>query len=265
MNKFEIKYFENEDVGLKNIEDSRYRVYYCQRGRLSVNFNDELFHLSHGDALILPPDTKHTLYISTPYTVFFVISFDESFIYDEFSKSLRKGKFAPKKVILPPDEIVFFEGSVYKILAEYNNKKDHYDIAIEYSFKCLWTILRRLYVHFDQNTETIKNDVFIKYCISYTDAHCIDNITLSDIVKLSTMSRVVFCSLFKKETGLSFNAYLNRKRIQKAIALIKDGKRITEIAYMCGYTEQSTFYRNFVKFTGVSPTKFQERIINAKN
>lgn len=261
MNNFEIKYFENEAVGTQIIEDSGYRVYYCQRGKLSAQANGEQSFMLHGDVFIAPPGTRHTICVVMPYTVYFAISFDEGFIDDDFTRLLLDNRAARNKLILPSDEIVFFEASVYKIFDEYTNPKDYHREIISNAFQCLWTILHRLYVRIAQSSLNPKNEDFIKYCHAYTDTHCCDNLTLSDMIRLSSMSRSVFCELFKKETGLSFNAYLNRKRIQKAISYMKEGKKITEIAYMCGYAEQSTFYRNFVKFTGTSPAEFQAKLL----
>ena len=78
------------------------------------------------------------------------------------------------------------------------------------------------------------------------------------MTKRSAVSRAQFCKLFKDASGLSFNDYLNRKRIQRALALIKSGEKIADVAYACGYSEISTFYRNFRKFTIASPSGYKD-------
>ena len=83
---------------------------------------------------------------------------------------------------------------------------------------------------------------------------------LDEITKVSAMSKSVFCMLFKEKTGLSFKDYLNRKRIQKAMALIKNGEKTMNVASICGYREFSTFYRNFNKFTSTTPGKYQKSV-----
>ena len=64
--------------------------------------------------------------------------------------------------------------------------------------------------------EKYSKDDMIKYCILYVDAHCTEDISLSDMTKRSAVSRAQFSKLFKDASGPSFNDYLNRKRIQRA-------------------------------------------------
>ena len=52
---------------------------------------------------------------------------------------------------------------------------------------------------------------------------------------------------------------LNRKRIQRALSLIKNGEKITDVAYNCGYAEFTTFYRNFLRITGMPPADYRRR------
>lgn len=65
--------------------------------------------------------------------------------------------------------------------------------------------------------------------------------------------------LFQKETGSSFNDYLNRYRIDKAKELLRQSRRrVQEIALKVGYTETGYFYKQFKKYVGVSPVEYKE-------
>jgi two-component system response regulator YesN len=96
---------------------------------------------------------------------------------------------------------------------------------------------------------------FFRLCRIYV---CAEDISLSDMTKRSAVSRAQFCKLFKDASGLGFNDYLNRKRIQRALALIKSGEKIADVAYASGYSEISTFYHSFRKFTQASPSGYKE-------
>lgn len=68
----------------------------------------------------------------------------------------------------------------------------------------------------------------------------------------------------KKETGLSFNDYVNSCAISLAVAKIKNTttyRSLTnmELAEECGYSSETTFYRNFRKLTGLTPSQFKKR------
>jgi len=226
-------------------------IYYCQRGKFTHTVSSESAILTHGDICFLPPNTMHSISINAPQTVIYMLEF-------QHSTGLSDIKNNYPKLTLPPDEIVFFECVLARIVHEYNHPNVESEEIIRNIIAAMSAMLSRLYAA-KANSKSLSGDKhnFIEYCISYIDAHCTENITLDDITKLSTMSKTVFCELFKAETKLSFKDYLNRKRIQKAMALIKDGENLTSIAELCGYKEFSTFYRNFIKFTNTTPGKYK--------
>lgn len=64
--------------------------------------------------------------------------------------------------------------------------------------------------------------------------------------------------LFQQEVGLSFSDYLNRYRVEKATQLLlHTDQKTADIALGVGYTDSSYFYRQFKKYTGVSPTEMR--------
>lgn len=77
------------------------------------------------------------------------------------------------------------------------------------------------------------------------------------MAKRTAMSKSSFCENFRKVSGETFSAYLNRERVEAAAALIKSGKLVFEAAMALGYKDQSTFYRQFKKHFGVSPSEYK--------
>ena len=64
--------------------------------------------------------------------------------------------------------------------------------------------------------------------------------------------------LFSEETGMTLQSYLNKKRMEKAIELIKaGGTSITEIAERLQYQSIHSFSKAFKKSIGVSPAQYQ--------
>jgi AraC family transcriptional regulator, regulatory protein of adaptative response / methylated-DNA-[protein]-cysteine methyltransferase len=60
---------------------------------------------------------------------------------------------------------------------------------------------------------------------------------------------------FKKNHGLTFQAYLRTRRIGNAFGRIKYGEKVIEAAYEVGYESLSGFAETFKKTTGFSPNK----------
>jgi AraC family transcriptional regulator of adaptative response/methylated-DNA-[protein]-cysteine methyltransferase len=60
---------------------------------------------------------------------------------------------------------------------------------------------------------------------------------------------------FKKNHGMTFQAYLRTLRISQAFGRIKYGEKVIEAAYESGYESLSGFTESFKKTTGFSPIK----------
>ena len=82
-------------------------------------------------------------------------------------------------------------------------------------------------------------------------------LSLNDISEQCKMSCTYLNVNFKNETGYTFNDYLNRYRIQKAVDLLRESEyKIYEIAEMVGFSDYKYFIKVFKKYIGCSPARF---------
>ncbi len=66
---------------------------------------------------------------------------------------------------------------------------------------------------------------------------------------------------FKEATGQTFLDFLNKYRVQQAVALLSTREyRISEISEATGFTDYKHFYTVFKKYTNKSPTKFIKEV-----
>lgn len=94
--------------------------------------------------------------------------------------------------------------------------------------------------------------------IEYIDSNLDKRLTLDQVSSKVYLSDYYFSKLFKRETGLSFSVYLNARKIQKAMLLLKESdKSINDISDALGFTRLSYFSQTFKKYTGVAPTKYR--------
>lgn len=83
------------------------------------------------------------------------------------------------------------------------------------------------------------------------------NIHPADVSAYLQKERTYLSKRFRQETGLTLSAYIRRAKITRARQLISQHLyTLTEISGMLGYSDYSSFYRDFRRETGISPGEF---------
>jgi len=96
----------------------------------------------------------------------------------------------------------------------------------------------------------------------YIEEHQHEDLSLDAVASAVNVSAFYFCKIFKKSTGMTFTDYLARVRIKKVKnLLLNPHKRISEVAFECGFQSLSQFNRVFSKVTGETPTRYRARIV----
>ena len=86
-----------------------------------------------------------------------------------------------------------------------------------------------------------------------------EELTTDDLASAVGVSKYYMCHLFKSHTGLTISEYKNALRIAEAKRLlVSTSRRIADIAYECGFADESYFSKKFRESEGVSPTKYRE-------
>lgn len=99
--------------------------------------------------------------------------------------------------------------------------------------------------------------------LQYVDLNLSEQITLDAVSSHVGFSKYHFIRLFKEYTGMTFYEYLTNKRVQLAKELLKSNMGITEIAFSCGFNNQTSFCRTFKKEVGFPPTEYRQQIKNS--
>ena len=84
--------------------------------------------------------------------------------------------------------------------------------------------------------------------LAYLNEHFADDVHLEDTAKEFGYTPNYFSVLLYKYTGVAFRDYLNRIRLEKAEAMIRNGASVTEAAGACGFNSLNTYYRAVRKF-----------------
>ncbi len=279
--KFVLSYYSNatEDFHINEITKPKgaltlhcheyFQIYYLKEGKITHHLENSFAELCAGDVFIIPPNLPHYIQSSCADLRFYSISFMPSFISEIESGSKFVKDFVhyldefareniPPSLTLEGDDALFADALVQKMMREFSGERTGKDALIKSSLGLLLSIFARAY--FDEKCQSIKirsEREAIMHCITYLNNHFSEEITLDQIAKKTAMSKTAFCKSFNAVVGETFKKYLNRQRIECAARLIKSGESISLAARRSGYTDFSTFYRNFKRIYGVSPGEYK--------
>lgn len=81
-------------------------------------------------------------------------------------------------------------------------------------------------------------------------------VTLEDLMQVSGLSRSHLVRVFRDTVGMPPHQYLTVIRLNHAKELIRRGEPVSQVAMMCGFTDQSHLSRHFKRVFGVTPGDF---------
>ncbi|WP_394690114.1 AraC family transcriptional regulator [Hoeflea sp.] len=74
------------------------------------------------------------------------------------------------------------------------------------------------------------------------------------------LSRYALLRSFRSAYGLTPSDYRRHKRVERSLTLIPGNRSLTEIAFACGFFDQSHFIRDFKAVLGVTPGAYRQAI-----
>ena len=140
-----------------------------------------------------------------------------------------------------------------EILNEIEKCRDKDDI--------LWTLENMIEKYTDainHISATYKSPIVLRIQ-KYVLQHISEEITLSDLSKLTNKNPSYLSRRFKKETHMTLKNYVNMLRINEAKALLEESEiSILDIALKVGIPDQSHFAQVFKKNVGMTPRMYRK-------
>jgi len=87
-----------------------------------------------------------------------------------------------------------------------------------------------------------------------------DALDIEALARSVHLSRAHFIRSFKEAFGETPHRYLQRRRIERAMWMLRvDDRSVTEICLDVGFSSLGTFSRTFTEIVGVSPSAYRRR------
>jgi AraC-like DNA-binding protein len=102
-----------------------------------------------------------------------------------------------------------------------------------------------------------KNSAISKI-VSHIEEHYDQDMPIHDLSRIAGLSEFYFSRLFKKQTGFTLHEFIIKTRVNSAKILLKStNMSLREIAYQCGFSNESSFSNTFKRVTDMTPGIFR--------
>ncbi len=228
---------------------STFEVYYLKEGHCNYFIDNKSYEVRAGDVILIPDGVIHkTIYGKEVHTRWLI----------NVTVDMLPGGVIP---LIPsmiylyrnPDIIPELERIYEKIGEEYRSSR---------SFKqeMLVCLVHELFYLFARNLENKARietgNIFVEQTVKYIQENYMNDITLSAMAQMRSVSPEHLSRTFRKETGFGFSEYLTLVRLQKAEYMLKNepGKSVSDVAYACGFNDSNYFSDRFKRAYGISPS-----------
>ncbi len=234
-----------------------YEILFFVSGNAKFIINGDEYSASPGDVFITAPGEIHSIVFkgNEIYERHF-IQFDTEFL-SMLSPSLPErmsGAAQNHKIANADAEKYRLDELFYSIRQCAEEKKSEYEVLIQsYILQMLVAVCectsRAIAPPERSSKKTMKIKEYIRH--NFTRA-----LTLDEIAENAFFNKFYMCHIFKEETGMTIKEYIEMMRFMYARRLHFQGKKLADIAALCGYSDYSMFYKSFVRYSGMSPSEF---------
>lgn len=131
-------------------------------------------------------------------------------------------------------------------------KKDSLEEVIDILTKGLTLISKEISIN--------SNNSSIKRIVKYVETNYYKDLKLETLAEIFNYNSAYLGKIFKNYTGVSFNTYLDKRRIEEGKKLLLEKKlKVYEVCELIGYKNIDYFHSKFKKYVGVSPLNYKKQ------
>lgn len=240
-----------------------YDITYLISGECTCFVNHNIYRLSKGDLIIIPPGEIHrSTFQGSTSVERYVLSFREeqlNWIYSLTGEKIVAQSLKTGVISIPNKRRDYIEALLNKLLFE-NEGQDILSPAFIQAglLELLLFIIRCKKYESNVYKEIDVDNRLMQEIATYIYEHYNKKITLDDMAAKFHISRSYLSKKFKQATGFGFKEYLVNVRIKNACRmLLESNSSITDIAFECGFNDSNYFGDAFRRIKGVSPNKYR--------
>lgn len=103
-----------------------------------------------------------------------------------------------------------------------------------------------------------KKHELLNACVSYIHTHMGEPLDAAALAVEMHVSESTVYRVFSSQMGMRLNQYIAMLRVNAACRYLEESaNKVTDIAYSCGFTGLSNFYRVFRLYVGMTPKEYR--------
>lgn len=263
---FEIYYYSDRNFSDVHAHTHDYYEFYIfSGGDVSLHVNDSHWHLTPGDLIIIPPDTRHFLTVHDHSMSYqrFIFWISQSFYHTLLDQSsdyayVFKHVFQTCKYIYHLDLFSFndLQSKVIQLIEEIHTNRFCKDEKINLCVRDLiLSINRNIYELENPNREKEEKTLY-QNIVDYIEQHIHEALSLNTLSEQFYVSKYHISHVFKAQIGLSVHQYILKKRLYICKSALLQGTNISTAYLQCGFNDYSSFFKAFKKEFGLSPKEY---------
>lgn len=251
-----------ENIGFLAHWHKEIELIYIRKGPVSITINSKILTAYPGDLILCDSGDIHFSNSKLMDNSLDFIIFDTSVISSSYEYSNLPNYMTRQQL-----ETYNLDGDLEELITvmkdELLNKEKYCNEIVMSSIRLFWYKLKRniSMEHITLSNPTSKTKLLMDLgqLLSYLDLNYHEGISLESAASKLHFSPCHFSRMFKNLVGVNFNHYLHMIRIEHACQFIHDNtRRITDIAYQCGFQNVRSFNRVFKEYMGITPSEYSK-------
>jgi PAS domain S-box-containing protein len=102
------------------------------------------------------------------------------------------------------------------------------------------------------------DEIRLRRVLDYIAENLDQEITVAKLASVACLSPFHFARMFRAATRVAPYRYVSQQRLERAKMMLADGKQsLSDIAFNCQFSSQTSFNRAFLRATGVTPGEYR--------
>lgn len=227
-------------------------ILWIRSGQMQVSIGGKHYTLEENDLYLVFPNVLHAAHQSNA-SVLLIIA--DSSLFPQYSDTLSH--YSPENPVLRCKELPEVLPAMFQRIIQLR-QQDEFPHRQSLLTGYLSTLLGELLAVMTLTERSSDNDL-IQKLILYLLNHYTQDITLEQVARDLGYSKCYISHLIADTFQCNFRYLINAYRVSLAKNLLQSSpKTVGEIAYECGFRNQSSFNRIFMESCGMTPSKFRK-------